>query len=116
MNTKYYYDVEQGTDEWLQMRLGIVTASEVNRIVTPKGKKSSGKAVTAYACELASQRVNQRIDESFESFDTMRGHFQEEIAREIYSDNYNEVTECGFVTRSFNGITIGCSPDGLGGS
>jgi|18_taG_2_1085343.scaffolds.fasta_scaffold01854_13 hypothetical protein len=109
----YYYDIEQGTDEWLSARLGIVTASEINNLVTPKGKPCTGAKVQAYACLKASERVTNHIEEHFESWDMQRGHIQEEIAREIYSENYEPVTECGFITRKINGVKIGASPDGL---
>lgn len=112
---KYHYEIEQGTDEWLKARLGIVTASEVNSIVTPKGKATSGAKVQAYACEIASQRENQCIEDTFQSFAMMKGHFHEEFARDSYNDNYDEVKECGFITRQFDAFTIGCSPDGLVG-
>ena len=111
--TQYYYDIEQGTDEWHESRLGIVTASEINRIVTPTGKKSSGKAVQAYACEIASQRVNRCIEDTYESYAMMKGHFHEEHARKAYDENYGDVTECGFITRDFGNFKIGYSPDGL---
>lgn len=33
-------DCEQGTEEWLTARLGIPTATGIENIVTPTGKKS----------------------------------------------------------------------------
>lgn len=113
MNIKYYHDIEQGTDEWHESRLGIVTASEVNNLVTPTGKQASGAKVTAYAAEIASQRVNRRIEDNFQSFAMMKGSFHEEYARESYNDNYEPVDECGFITRDFGAFIVGCSPDGL---
>jgi hypothetical protein len=113
MKTEYYYEMEQGTDPWHEARLGMVTASEINKIVTPKGKVKIGKEVGAYACEIASQRENMQIEDTFQSFDMMRGQFQEVIARDIYNDNYNEVHECGFIVADFGGFKIGGSPDGL---
>lgn len=109
----YHYEIEQGTDEWLKIRLGIVTASEVNNILTPTGKPCKNEKMRAYAAQKASERVFEFIDDHFESYDMMRGHFQEEIARGIYDENYSEVKECGFITRKLSGSTIGASPDGL---
>jgi predicted phage-related endonuclease len=110
---KYYYNIEQGTEEWLRARLGIVTASMLNTLVTPTGKISKSASVKAYAYELAAQRITGFIEESFQSYDMMRGHIQEEIARDIYSENIEKVTECGFITRTFENFIIGASPDGL---
>ena len=116
MKTEYFRDMEQGTDEWLTARLGIVTASEINNLVTPTGKLASGKKVQAYACEIASQRVNMRIEDSFESYAMMKGHFHEGYARDAYNDNYEAVEECGFIVAEFDDFKIGCSPDGLVGT
>ena len=110
---KYYYDIGQNSDEWLQARLGIVTASEVNNLVTPKGKVCTGAKVKAYACHKASERITKRIEEHFMSFDMQRGHIQEEIARDIYNDSFEAVTKCGFITNEIAGVTFGASPDGL---
>lgn len=110
---KYYYDIEQGSDEWLSARLGIVTASEINNLITPKGKACTGAKVQAYACHKASERITKRIEEHFMSYDMQRGHIQEEIARDIYNDNFEAVKECGFITNNLGGVTFGASPDGL---
>lgn len=116
MSVKYYNTVIQGSDEWHKLRLGIVTASEVNKLLTPKGKPAKNATMRGYAAEIAAQRITKRVDESYQSWDMARGHIQEDIAREIYSDNYNSVDECGFITTdSFDGLIIGCSPDGLVG-
>jgi predicted phage-related endonuclease len=115
MSITYHRDIEQGEDAWHTLRLGIVTASEINNLVTPLGKAAGGKKVQAFACEIASQRANMQIEDTFQSFDMMRGHFQEEIARNIYDKNYAEVEECGFIVRDFGEYKIGCSPDGLVG-
>jgi putative phage-type endonuclease len=113
MPIQYYPDLEQGTDEWHQMRLGIVTASNINTILTPTGKPAKNEKMRQYACEIASQRILRVVEDSYQSFDMQRGHFQEVIARDIYSDNYAPVTECGFVINDNYGPVIGCSPDGL---
>lgn len=110
---KYHYDIIQGTDEWLKVRLGIVTASEIGMLLTPTLKEASGAKVKAYACEIAAQLMDDHIEDSFQSYDMMRGHIQEGTARDIYSTGYAPVSECGFITNDSFGFTIGCSPDGL---
>lgn len=92
MSTQYH-DVEQGTDEWHMLRLGIVTASNINVLVTPTGKAAKGEKVRAYACEIASQRELRIPGDNFQSFDMKRGHIQEGIARDCYSENYSSVVE-----------------------
>lgn len=46
---------EQGTPEWLNARLGIPTASQFHRIITPK-KGGLSKSADAYAAELIAER------------------------------------------------------------
>jgi len=107
------HNVEQNTDEWLQLRLGIITASNVNKIVTATGKPAKNESMRQYAAQLAAQRITKRIEDNFQTWDTLRGHLQEDIARDYYSDNYAPVEKCGFITNDSLGFTIGCSPDGL---
>lgn len=113
---KLYYDIEQGSEIWLNARLGIVTASEVNIILTPKGKPAKGAKVNTYACEKAAQRETRILGEHFESYKMQMGHVQEVMARDIYSENYEEAIECGIITRKICGVTVGASPDGLVGA
>ncbi len=110
---KYHYNITQGSDEWLSARLGIVTASEIGNLITPKGATCKNEKMRAYACQKAAERENKFLEDHFESFDMVRGHIQEEIARDIYSENFSSVTECGFITAEICGVKVGASPDGL---
>ena len=111
----YLHMVIQGSDEWLKKRLGMVTASQIDILVTPKGKVSTGKTVDQFACKIAAERQFAFIEDNYQSFDMMRGHYQEEIARDIYNDAFDEVDKVGIVTRKLNGFNIGASPDGIVG-
>lgn len=115
MAIKYYYDLEQGTDAWLDARLGIVTASQISKLLTPTGKIATGAKVKAFAYEIVAQRETWRVENYFQSYDMERGHIQEGIARNIYSESFEEVNECGFITNTNYGFKIGASPDGLVG-
>lgn len=110
---RYYFELEQGSTEWLEARLGIVTASELNTLITPKGKPAKGAKVRMYAAQKAAERVTRFLEDNYQSFDMARGSFEEVLARDIYNDNYQPVTECGFITREIFGVTAGASPDGL---
>ena len=83
--TEYFYKIEQGTDEWRRVRMGILTASCVNQLITPTGKVAKGEKVLAFAQELAAQRITGRIEETYTSMDMQRGHMQEAFARDMYS-------------------------------
>ena len=115
MAIKYHYDVEQNTDLWFQAKLGVISASNINKLVTPTGAVAKNDAARKYAYSLAAQRVLKRVEDSYQSFDMLRGTIQEAYARDIYNDNIEEVKECGFITNDNYGFTIGSSPDGLVG-
>ena len=112
---EYLWMLEQGSDEWHQKRLGIITASNVNTLLTGKGKPAKNATMRDYACKIAAERVFQYVGDTFQSFDMMRGHFEEELARDIYNDNYEEVLKCGIILREINGVMVGASPDGIVG-
>jgi predicted phage-related endonuclease len=103
----------QGSEEWYQARLGLVTASNMKLLLTPSGKVSENDKVRAFAYEIAAQRETQHCEESYISWEMERGMIEEDIARKIYSKNHNRVKECGFITKEFDHFTIGISPDGL---
>jgi hypothetical protein len=112
---KYHDTIIQGTDEWLNLRLGILTASEIKHILTPKLKIADNDNTRQHVYELLSQRITQYIEPHYISDDMLRGQRDEEIARDLYSEHFAEVKEVGFVTNNKFGFIIGYSPDGLVG-
>lgn len=115
MTIRYHNDLIQGTDEWLQARCGLITASEVKLLLTPTLKKASNDKSRAHLWELAAQRISNYVEPSYIGDDMLRGHEEEFYARQLYSEHYAPVTECGFVTNDAFGFVLGCSPDGLVG-
>lgn len=111
----YHYDIEQGTDEWHELRKGVLTSTAIKTLITPTGKLANNDTTRAHVYEVAAQRINKRREESYSSFDMMRGHLEEVLARDLYSKHYEQVTECGFVTEDKLGFIVGYSPDGLVG-
>lgn len=116
MTIRYYTDLVQGSDEWLQARCGLLTASEFDRILTPKGKIAANAKERAHCWELAAQRIRQFVEPQYISDAMLRGHEDEILARDLYSKHFAKVEECGFVTNDKWGFTLGCSPDGLVGA
>lgn len=110
-----YPDLVQGSDEWLQARCGILTASEMDLILTPTLKSASNGAERSHLNELLAQRINGYVEPHYVGDDMIRGHVDEIEARILYAETYAPVTECGFVTNDEWGFTLGCSPDGLVG-
>ncbi len=101
-------DIEQGSQEWLQMRLGVATASNFDKIITSTGVES--KALKDYAFELASDSLLTEPEVGFQSEAMIRGNELEEEARSYYSFvTDNKVEEVTFIKKD----NIGYSPDGL---
>jgi hypothetical protein len=92
-------NVIQGSTEWMAMRCGLLTASNDKE--------------RAHLYELLSQRIVGYVEPGFEGDNMLRGYEDEIDARNAYSANYAQVSECGFVTNDRFGFKIGYSPDGL---
>lgn len=113
------FDCEQGSPEWAEARLGVVTASRFKDVMTqPRSKadKDAGKlseTAETYLCELLAElllkeqrQINARALEW--------GTFEEPKALADYSFTSSEpVTQVGFITRK-DGL-VGASPDALVG-
>ena len=118
MSLQQFPDLLQGSDSWLDARRGIITASVIDQLITPKTIKPAAndhsRGLTAL---LVSERITGWTEPIYASFDMERGDFDEPIARDLYSEHFapNPVTESGFMVRDDWGFSIGYSPDGLVG-
>ena len=115
MTITHHPNIEQGSDEWLQLRCGLLTASEMKLILTPTLKVANNDKTRAHAYELAFQRITNYVEPQYISDAMLRGQEDEVYARLAYSEHYAPVTETGFITNDKWGFTIGYSPDGLVG-
>jgi hypothetical protein len=105
-----FYDVAQNTDEWLELRAGRLTSSNLGKVMTNYGK-AFGEPAKKLAVSIAIERITGRpISNNYTNEHMERGHEQEPIARMLYEySTFSEVQEGGF----FCNDDIGCSPDGL---
>jgi hypothetical protein len=104
--------IEQGSKEWLELRLGKVTASRITDVLA-KGK--SGEALTRedYRYELVVQRLTGDPGESFTNAAMEWGTTTEPQARIVYEAEMGLfVEQVPFVLHS-SIEWFGCSPDGL---
>jgi len=108
-------DLIQGSDDWLQARCGLLTASEMHLLMTPKGKPADNVKSRAHFWELLAQRVTRYVEPAYVSDDMLRGQQEEVRARIAYSESVAPVDEAGFMTNDRWGFTLGYSPDGLVG-
>ena len=113
MAIKYFPDLMQGSDEWLQARCGLLTASEMKLIITPTLKVARNEKERTHLYELLAQRLSGHVEPHYISDDMIRGQADEVEARIIYAEKYAPVTEMGFMTNDRWGFTLGYSPDGL---
>ena len=107
-----YNGIEQGSEEWLKIRLGKVTASGVADVLA-KTKSGISASRGNYLIKLAIQRVTGVVEEGFTN-DAMQwgidNEAQARVAYEVVSGNF--VDQVGFVEHP-SIKWFGCSPDGL---
>lgn len=116
MTLTTYPELAQGSDEWHKARCGLITASELDRIMTPGTLKPANNDKTRqHVYELAAQRINQYVEPSYIGDNMLRGWADEINARDLYSENYAPVVEVGGMVRDFGAFKLWCSPDGLVG-
>ena len=110
------FEFEQGTDEWHAARRGIVTASVMGQLITPKTLKAAANDTSrGLTAALVAERITGYTEPTFQSNDMLRGSLDEAYARDAYSQHYAPVTQVGFMVRDDWGFRIGYSPDGLVG-
>ena len=103
---------EQGSDEWLSMRLGKITASRVKDVLTKGRGNTPSKTLESYMVELMADILTGESKPFFEN-DAMRwGTETEPQARSMYEVNngFVSVVEVAFVEHNEQ---VGISPDGL---
>jgi putative phage-type endonuclease len=107
-------EIVQGTDEWLALRLGKVTASRVADVIA---KTQKGYAATRanYAAQLITERLTGQPTETFTNAAMQWGTDMEPEARAAYEYyRAEDVNQVAFVTHP-NIPETGASPDGLVG-
>jgi len=107
-------EIIQGSEEWLQMRAGKVTASRISDVMArDRSGKNWGKTRDTYMGELIAEILSGVPSEGFSNATMARGNEIEPDARNAYAFLRDaNVTEVAFVDHP----TIekaGASPDGL---
>ena len=106
-----WVDIQQNTDEWLDLRIGKVTGSAIAKVMANYGK-AFGDPAKRLAMSIAYEQITgTREEESgFSNGHMDRGHIQEPLARAEYeAENFVEVSNGGF----YDDGMLGSSPDGL---
>lgn len=114
MTLEVYKDLPQGSSEWLEVRRGIVTASEVHKLLTSKGAVATNQTSREYIAELAAERITGHVEDVYVSREMELGTMNEPYARDGYAEYKGvQVDEVGFMVREYDGHKLGFSPDGL---
>lgn len=113
-----YYDVEQGSDEWFDLRLGKITSSHFADImahsIDRKGDYNDlakwGDPAKAYAIRLALERITGKRIDTFSNDWMKQGNELEPVARQKYECKTFQLVKNGglFIDGEF-----GTSPDGI---
>lgn len=104
-----YDDMEQGSPEWREARLGIPTASKFATVMA----KGEGKTRSEYMRKLAGEIITGEPMDSFSNGHMDRGKEMEDEARQHYAFVEDaDIKRVGFMR---NGLK-GASPDSLVGS
>lgn len=108
--------MQQGSQEWIDARLGRVTASRISDVCAKTRAGAWGASRANYMAELVAERLTKRAAERFISDAMRHGTEYEPDARAAY-EFYRSVTveEIGFVPHP-RMAEAGASPDGLVGA
>lgn len=107
-------EIIQGSPEWLQVRLGKVTASRVADVVA-KTKSGYSASRANYLAQLVAERLTGTPADSFTNAAMQWGTATEPEARAAYEWHTGVTVETiGFVDHPLIGMS-GASPDGLVG-
>lgn len=102
---------EQGSEEWLEARSIVPTASEFGKIITGTGKRS--EQMEGYAKEIAFQAVTKKVKPNFSNYHMDRGHQMEPRARALYQLKTGlQVDQVAMIYRN-ELKKESCSPDGV---
>lgn len=116
MTIVVHAEMVQGSDAWVAARCGLLTASEMHFLLTPKTLAiASNDKERAHVYELLAQRITRYVERSYISDAMLRGQEDEIDAVELYAKHYAPIERVGFITNDKWGFVIGYSPDALTG-
>lgn len=105
-------DCEQGSDEWLEARLGVPSASNFSKVVSATGKLSTQRK--AYMLDLIAEKLTGETTSFTTTKWIERGNELEPEAADLYAFiTDRECEEKGFLLDDSK--AFGCSPDRIVG-
>lgn len=109
---KIYETIEQGSDEWHNVRAGKITGSILPHLITSKTLKiSDSEAATKELCKIIATKY-AITEDFFETDDIRRGYTGEAEAKVLYKrKTFQPIKEVGFIESDCG--KYGMSPDGI---
>jgi len=104
------HKIEQGSEEWKRLRLGIPTASQFHRIVTPTGARTSGDKRSTFMCKLICERLlGEIMDDDISELKWVKHgrQYEAQAAYTLAKEQELSLEDGGFITNR----GCGCSPD-----
>lgn len=112
---KIYKDIQQHSQEWIDIRKGKITGSVITKLVSPLTLKASdSKTSEAALLKIIASKYAIKDSDSFETYAMAKGTELEPRARDFYSlETMQIVDEVAFIESDCG--MYGMSPDGLVG-
>ncbi len=108
-------NVPQGTEEWKRARLGRITASEADALLTPSFDLRKGKGTETYLYRKLAEKFLGYQTEDANTFAMDQGQMAEKLALPWFNFTYNaDARAVGFCETDDS--RCGCSPDALWGN
>jgi hypothetical protein len=112
---KIHTGFEQGSLQWLMARAGVVTASELDALISPFGAIRKGDGVWTYLTKKLAEKWSGAPLPSGSTFDMEQGQILEEKAKPAFTiETGIAIENVAFIT-SDDGL-FGCSPDSIIGN
>lgn len=109
----YRYDIKQNSEEWLEIKIGMFSASSADKLLSDKNTKGYNELISKIAEERITGKRSDRSVFGGNKY-TERGHEFEPIARDDFEfRTLNPVKLVGVVIKDEWAL---CSPDGLIGT
>lgn len=107
---KTYFDIEQGSDEWLNLRRWKLTGGKISPLLSKKRTLWWEKLIDKLLAEVY---INENY-EAIKSFAMERWLELEEEAKKVFEKEKNKkIKNIWFIEKQFKSLKLGCSPDGL---
>ena len=110
---KIYDNIEQGTDEWLKLKIGMVGGTSLGSLMGSLTNKTSLKAMDSLFFRILAERDTGLRKDSVKSPSMERGNDEEENTQDHFEIASGlSVTNVGFITNDEFSM-VGLSPDGI---